>query len=95
MLEHWAALPLLSAHHEQLGLPFSFPPVLVSWLGLRQSNLLGFARKQSKYYGVTAYGRRRILALPNISPSLNQGIGQGGDRGQLRSRKDGVPSFLF
>lgn len=44
---------------------------------------------------MTAYGERRILALPSISPSLSQGIGQGGEIGQLRGGRDGVPSFLF
>lgn len=42
------------------------------------------ARKQSKYCGVIAYGKRGILAPPNRSPSLRQGNGLGGEIGPLR-----------
>lgn len=43
------ALPLLSSHQEQLGcLTFSFPSAFVSWVGLGQSNLLGFGKEGSR-----------------------------------------------
>lgn len=32
---------------------------------------------------MTVYGKSRILALPDISPSLSQGIGQGREIGRL------------
>lgn len=60
-----------------------------------QSVRLWKGRKQSKYYSVTVYGKSRILALPDISPSLSQGIGQGREIGQLGGGRDGVPCFLF